>query len=521
MAVQAPRFRSVPVERSLFQAVREKDSIALSSLLKRRNANPNCRSNGEPLLVYATRTCFHKGMEKILAHSWANPNRKDRRGDAALHIAAEKGDLVAVKILVNRGAHINIRERKGYTPLHIAIRREYEDIVEFFLSQKKSYPSHHSININARCYERKVTPLLVAAYGCHFSIMRKLLNAGARFYQRDVEGLTAKALTVFNVCDDVNGILPMDAYTEEFVHRKALAHCFGFGGESQIGRTTFPLDGACSPFMHKMIYNQLDAFFQRSIGFLSPNDKKEILSAFALSDPSRPVRLVAEDIQNRRLVVVQAGWSEHAIDLVFYQNYLAICNRGEGVPNNHSSLEVFKIDSSIVSPEIVNEILDQKFVKRESASSYFYFTLPLMLNDKGGLTREKDSLCNAIERFSPKYSKKGTCTFAAAKAAMRVAIMLVKMVPTRALNYRTIAALSVREAKNASTLGRILELEDYLKSHTSKGKRREQPDLNLIKSAYDKAQKHVDEANDKGKDICEWKLRLIRNQYDHIFRDTV
>jgi len=68
----------------------------------------------------------------LLNKSSININITNRRGETALHIAAQHRHLNAIKILIYLGANVNAQDRKGNAPLHAAINgdRSYEYITD-------------------------------------------------------------------------------------------------------------------------------------------------------------------------------------------------------------------------------------------------------------------------------------------------------------------------------------------------------------------------------------------------------
>lgn len=67
------------------------------------------------------------GFEQIFV------NTKSNFGDYPIHVAAVRGDNLAIKILLENGADINIKGEHGYTPLHSAVEQEHSDTVKLLL----------------------------------------------------------------------------------------------------------------------------------------------------------------------------------------------------------------------------------------------------------------------------------------------------------------------------------------------------------------------------------------------------
>ncbi|MBS0652682.1 MAG: ankyrin repeat domain-containing protein [Verrucomicrobia bacterium] len=521
MSLRAPFVRPVLMTEYLFTAVQEGNLPRLSQIFLNSKADPNCRNaDGKPLIVYAAEQGFAQGMEKILAHPRANPNLKDRNGQAALHVTARKGDLVGTKILVEGGGIKNIRDNGQYSPLHHAVKEGRIEIVDYLVNDPDGKHKHTGpVNIDAVAND-KTTPLLQACYNSNLPLVKMLVEAGARTNWRDSEGYTAKAIAVFKGWDkQIGAELPMDPFTSEFIRRKVLAHCNGIGSRSEIDKTLFSLEGAYSPYMHQMMQKQLQLYFQTAQCSLLDSQKNAILKAFELSGPNIPAQDVVDRIQGWRLAIMQGGWKRHAIDLVFFGDYMAIGNRGEGIPEGYKTIEVVKIDRKLVTKDIIEEIRSQKNKDCAHASSYFYFDLPAKLAGAGMAAAVKDDLCRKISEFAPKPIHQGTCTFAAAKAAARASMMLLTMSQIEKSRYHSRAWLCRQDSKMASMLGRLDALKQYLHSHFHEphpdGKK--PLDEILVRRCFFKTTKHVNTTRGSIRDLFESRIKELKRDYPAVF----
>ena len=62
----------------------------------------------------------HNHVERVaeLLQQGFDCDARDRKGNGALHIAAQNGHKRMVKVILRAGADINCRNAKGNTPLH-------------------------------------------------------------------------------------------------------------------------------------------------------------------------------------------------------------------------------------------------------------------------------------------------------------------------------------------------------------------------------------------------------------------
>lgn len=63
------------------------------------------------------------------------PSSNHKRGQAALHIAAEIGQEEVVEILLESNAFVNVRNKNGMTPLHLAARKGYNNMVKRLVTE--------------------------------------------------------------------------------------------------------------------------------------------------------------------------------------------------------------------------------------------------------------------------------------------------------------------------------------------------------------------------------------------------
>jgi len=62
---------------------------------------------------------------------------KTQKGETALYLAVQKGNLDIVKLLVDAGANIKEKDGNGFSPLKLAENLEYQEITEFLMKKHK------------------------------------------------------------------------------------------------------------------------------------------------------------------------------------------------------------------------------------------------------------------------------------------------------------------------------------------------------------------------------------------------
>lgn len=540
----------------LFTAIEDRNISRLTQLFSSRRSHPNSfNAEGEPLIIVAVANSFFQGLKTISQQPGANLNLKNRSGETAMHVAARKGDLASLRLLAENRANKNIRDNWGYSPLHYAVQSGSYAMVDYLINDPHGKHHHYGrVDVNAVAYDG-LTPLFRACYLADLGLIKLLLQVGAKIDRKDPEGYTLKAITAMNCWDQELGLdIPMDAYTDEFIQRKTLAHWNGIDCKTRIGRQEFLLWGSHYPHMHQSFCENFALFFQfvhlfppglinwksdplryahtqKSNGSflnltslnpagIAPEAVMTVIEAFQHVGSHPSPAHIAERVQKGLLTLVATGWQYHVIDLVFFRHYFAICNRGEGVPSGFHTVEVFVTNPKKVTPLVVETLLAQYNESWQKASAYFYNDLPVLLSPAYPGVAIQDFLCDSIARIAPSDLKSGTCSFAAAKAAARVSLQLMRMVDADAASYQRIGLECRTVLKDVSTLGRIRVLEGYMRFHFSSDppvQGKSPPDYALARKVYAKARRHARQASQPLRSLFRFRLGNLREEYSTVF----
>ena len=107
----------------------------VEALLNRPDLDPNSRGlNGRPALSAFVWRENKEQVEKILARG-ADVNAVDNDGDAALHGAAQSGDVEIIRMLLDKGANPNAQNKQGGTPLMWAAVYGHTDAARVLLNR--------------------------------------------------------------------------------------------------------------------------------------------------------------------------------------------------------------------------------------------------------------------------------------------------------------------------------------------------------------------------------------------------
>jgi ankyrin repeat protein len=148
--------------------------------------------------VYTPDHSTVRSIVKLLLEAGAAVNDVDQYQGTPLREAAGIGHTEVVKVLLEAGADPNMLGSGGRGPLHEAAIHAHASVVQVLLragahveatmsgSRVRSFPVFTSGYVDVE----GMTPLMVAAEGGHFDVVRLLVDAGADVNRRDSSGFT-------------------------------------------------------------------------------------------------------------------------------------------------------------------------------------------------------------------------------------------------------------------------------------------------------------------------------------------
>lgn len=381
------------------------------------------------LLFKALRAgCSHR-MHWLISQD-CDPNELDPTKQTVLHRAVAQKDWVAIQLLCTLPfPAINHLDSDGNTPLHIA-----------YQSMDGIDPTFESI----------------ASY---------LLDQGASPKQSNQQGYLPKQVT-----------------SNVYYKNKQLE--FIVGHINSIPDNEPHLYEGCSA---KTMCTSLVKVLETMP--LQKNEDQDLWThlakGFKEAAPFFPSRSLENSIQKGDLVIIPMSIQEkhpihHTFYLVFAEDYYAICNRGYGLPPNHTTIEIFSICSARFRNRDITSL--DTFPTTELQMDYLYHKLPVLLSGP-----KNPFKTDFNEPLSLPRQKVGNCTYANAKAALRVSsffLLLKTIFPEKAVEQ----AKSL--SKRASTHCRLFYLDKYCKERPNrdwylfnlawkKTKKRDLQDFNL------------------------------------------
>eukprot|EP01120_Amphizonella_sp_Union-15-10_P003364 TRINITY_DN13787_c0_g1_i1.p1 TRINITY_DN13787_c0_g1~~TRINITY_DN13787_c0_g1_i1.p1 ORF type:complete len:611 (-),score=110.35 TRINITY_DN13787_c0_g1_i1:99-1931(-) len=192
---------------------------------KRVNVNAQEKHGWSPLHAAA-----YKGHDNIVKYLLQQPSiQKDiqsTQGTTPLYHASESGKIKCVELLVESGADVNLGARGGWLPVHGACTKGYFSIVKYLVhqgakidesnAQEGGYNLLHMVisqkkpnleiirdliqkgaDINLPVKSTGSTPLHLAVYFNHLSIVQELVRLNARLDAKNTRGRTPLQLAAY------------------------------------------------------------------------------------------------------------------------------------------------------------------------------------------------------------------------------------------------------------------------------------------------------------------------------------
>ncbi|XP_041454893.1 ankyrin repeat domain-containing protein 12-like isoform X1 [Lytechinus variegatus] len=149
------------------------------ALLMQMTANENENSNPVPVQTPQSKTAHNPATPNSSGGVKNKVNKRNERGETALHMAAIKGDAQMAHNLIKQGAEVNVQDFAGWTPLHEACNHGYYDVAKVLIKAGAS--------VNTMGLEDD-TPLHDAAVNGHVKVVKLLLKHGANPLQMNKRG---------------------------------------------------------------------------------------------------------------------------------------------------------------------------------------------------------------------------------------------------------------------------------------------------------------------------------------------
>jgi hypothetical protein len=342
----------------------------------------------------------------ITAKLPSSPSKSQKR---AFYDACYKGDAAKAQTLI-AGIDLSARDESGYAPIHLATA------------------------------------------GGHTEVVKLLIAKGASVFARTLYGKTAVDLAKGSgnaactqlVSENVSslGLVKLAAEKSEIIQKSVAAFC-GIGNANGVD-----YEGFDEFFTHQIIAN----FFKNltpaeCLGFISSEDRTVLSKAFERAAALRFQSLAKDKsplaacqkleliplIHAGAAVIIPAGFngfsneSGHAIDVVFFGKYMAVCNRGD---RDIAPIMLYEINPKKVTAETLVKILNlnegiskgssAEIAQKMEAAAYvkLYEEIPNSLAVKDKQSTSLVDIHKLFTAIAQPHQRVGNCTATSAKAAL-------------------------------------------------------------------------------------------------------
>ncbi len=145
----------------------------------------------------------------------------DKSGDTPLMSAYMSGNREMVKFLVKGGADVNFENKFGATTFWVSVKEGDLDYISFFLKHNAflEQPGRYPDPLREKDgIVMNLTPLMVAAEGGHYKVVKILIDAGAFLGIQDSEGRDARGYALKSGNDNI--VTLIDGYLKALENKK-------------------------------------------------------------------------------------------------------------------------------------------------------------------------------------------------------------------------------------------------------------------------------------------------------------
>lgn len=437
---------------------------------------------------------------KFLISKGADINLINSRGNSPLFNVLKQRpiDLNILKLMKKEGADFSQVTISGQNALHLAVFAlpHQEEIVEFLIKEGP-------IDVNSQDNEG-VTPLHLACFSPQPSpkFVKLFLNYGADVSHEDVKGRSVLEVASMNpvvsqgVVDQlikagarydtvskgehvkISALLKMRGlslpseetkeYDQEYILRTLLVASWGIAKHtSTMEDTPIEFEGGYRQISETQNIELLEAYNEQTGKALDLDGVLETIEKGFEASRKDPVE-ISKLFKEGKPLIFNTGWHEHAISVVFYGDYMLICNRGDS--KKDSSVKVFKINrkSFELSKENIEKLQKGDLPTSKAGATFFYKTLPISLGYKKG---QLDLIASSIEQKCDQSAQKtGNCWWLAPKAADMALIMVKSLVDQKTTPDVISQVRAYRQSldsgdaiyKHFSEFGRLTLLKKYI-----------------------------------------------------------
>lgn len=346
-------------------------------------------------------------------------NSQDFDENTALLLAISEGYPSIAKQLIDKGVFLDSQDFNGETALALAIEKGHLSIAKYLI-EKGANPN--ILNINGD------SPLMLAANDGYAELSEMLIKHGAEpdVINKDSQCFISEARQKLLFSKEYLSKFPANyELMKEETRTKGLGHSFKISGKStvvdQSGHVSaIDLEAGQSPFWYRKMFKATELLAARYPDLI-PTSLKDSLCKL-LKNASQIVHKSPEDllksIQNNDFTVLPANFKGHDAQVLVWNHYFIICNRGTA---SRHPVEVYTFDKNKLDLTTLQEIINSSRTKSEF-KELFFKKLPAVLNF------QSDAFTEALKKACLLPDQEvGNCTWESPETLVWVFMQLEKI----------------------------------------------------------------------------------------------
>jgi ankyrin repeat protein len=292
-------------------------------------------------------------------------------GSSLLTLAVSNNDEPMVRFLVTLGADLNESDGDEMTALTLAVLKNNKQMVMLLqsLGADLNKSDHNGL-----------TPLILAVLATDESIVRLLIEKlHANIDALSTDGYTAlsTALTtlnkpMFQLFNELGADL---TEAENLIQLHMVSTFFGLKGKAthvdHAGKKwTISIDGFETEMTIYSLYHSVTNFLDRRQPSLKKSIRNSIVETLELAtkisgwaQTSVESKDLVDRIQTGSPTFIPTGWRGHAISLVFGNEKLFVCNRGDGFSVH--AIQAYACPYASVTEELISKLRETNSSKEE------------------------------------------------------------------------------------------------------------------------------------------------------------
>lgn len=334
-----------------------KGQFEVVQTLVRLNADINKLDNDD---YNPTFLAAFKGDERtlqFLIDHLGDIHQKSKMGTSIIHAAVSGNQGPMIEILSKMGLDLNEMDSKGHTPLYLAAGKGSLTSLEMLIKLK--------VDVNKSNYLGQ-SPIHAAA-AFQPKALEILISAGANINKPAHDGEIPLTVAIdegpiesIKILQKALGIDPEEfeeSYTKKNYIFKTFGHVWELGESLSLGNYTFKLRRSFDKItihMYSLMHSTAESVFNTHVNLLHPDDRLLALNTLQrASDMHYSDSDALVDYQQGKPLIIQTGFSGHAICVILWNSFFAIANKGK---LSLKPVESYTIDPNKVSLETPKQL---------------------------------------------------------------------------------------------------------------------------------------------------------------------